>query len=58
MNTLTAKKALFFSLKEQYENNRDMTISEEDKMWELQGELWVLNKGKKFLGYNIKKKTK
>tara|TARA_R110000772_G_scaffold89822_2_gene185884 strand:- start:1601 stop:1768 length:168 start_codon:yes stop_codon:yes gene_type:complete len=53
MATIAAKKTLFFSLKEQYESGRDMTTSEEDKMWDLQGDLWVSNGGK-FLGAKIK----
>lgn len=39
--TIGQKRALFFSLKNQFESGRPMTESEEKTMWELQGDLWV-----------------
>lgn len=47
-------KALFFSLKEQYESGRPMTESEEKKLWDLQGKIW--EKEGNFLGMRIKKR--
>lgn len=52
-NTL---RHLFFSLKDQYENNRPMTDGEERNMFDIAGELWLRNKGKFKLGLKIQKK--
>ena len=49
------KKALFFSLKEQYESGRPMTKAEEKKMWDLSGEIW--QEQGNFLGMKVKKRT-
>tara|TARA_R110000772_G_scaffold7262_3_gene24860 strand:- start:298 stop:477 length:180 start_codon:yes stop_codon:yes gene_type:complete len=48
--TLGQQKALFHSLKRQFESGRPMGKSEEETMWKLQGELWRANGGK--FGWN------
>jgi hypothetical protein len=49
------QKALFVSLKDQYESGRPMTAAEEKTMWDLYGELNQKGHGKK-IWMNIKKK--
>tara|TARA_R110002126_G_scaffold65934_1_gene167834 strand:- start:177 stop:359 length:183 start_codon:yes stop_codon:yes gene_type:complete len=48
--TTGQQKALFYSLKIQYESLQPMTQSEESTMWDLQGVLWKANGGK--FGWN------
>ena len=52
VNKLNAgqQRALFHSLKKQYESGRPIGKSEEETMWDLQGALWKANGGK--FGWN------
>jgi len=52
--TTCQQKALFHSLKKQYESGRPIGQSEEQIMFDLQGNLWKANGGK--FGWNKIKK--
>lgn len=51
------ERALFLSLRDQYENCRPMTDAEEKTMWDLQGNIWR-KQGGRFGFFRVREKIR